>query len=300
MPIDHPLPESPWGLLLGCYFVLIGLPSGITLVTCWRRQFRSGGPVRTERVATVLALTLLGAASLLLIIDLGRPTRFFLMLTSFGNLGSPISIGAKLIALKGFLLLASLYLLRRSYSSDGSRSLIPGDHRTKLVVTGVTWLLGAVSLALAVYPAVVLSWTWFAPLAATSGAALIFLMTACLMGLAVHLVVDLFVRTEPISAADMRSLRRGTLGLLTGYAVVLGMQTLSVIGAPRLAAVIQNTASTSTGLLVWCSALTVGGLAVPAVGLTTSRVRPVPQVVAAGAILLGAGASRYLIFAVGR
>jgi formate-dependent nitrite reductase membrane component NrfD len=294
MPVEQqPLPEPPWGFLLAGYFVLIGLPSGITLVSCWRRRFQPGS-ARTDQIATVLALALLVLAGLLLIIDLGRPTRFFLMLTRFGNLDSPIAIGAKLIAVKGFLLLADLYLLRRAQSPDGTRSLVAGDRSTRMVVAGVTWLLAAVSLALAVYPAVVLSRTWFAPLAATSGAALIFLLTSCLMGLAAHLVIDLYERVRPVTG--MGSLRLATLGLLAGYVVVLGMQTLSVVGVPKLDVALSNAA---TGLLAWCGALTVMGVVVPAVGLAVGRTRPAAQLISATAILLGAGASRYLIFAVG-
>ena len=275
---NHPLPEAPWGLLLAWYFVLIGLPSGITLITCARRAWRrDAGDV----LPTAIALGLLAVVGVLLIVDLGRPERFFLMLTSFGNLGSPISVGAKLLALKGFLLVTDLYLGVRARNADGTIRR-PGNRMTSFVVTAVTWALGIVSFALAIYPAIVLSRTWLAPLAATSGAALVFVLTACLMGAAVHLV---------LAREDTAVLRTVTLALLAGYAVALAMQALSVTGALRTAV--------TGSLLLWGSTAVVLGVAAPAAALTLSRARAV-HVVAAALILLGGAVCRYLFFVLGR
>ncbi|MFD0855285.1 hypothetical protein ACFQ07_23800, partial [Actinomadura adrarensis] len=33
-----PLPEPAWGGLIGAYFVLIGVPSGVTLMCWWLRR----------------------------------------------------------------------------------------------------------------------------------------------------------------------------------------------------------------------------------------------------------------------
>src|SRR5215831_6377354 len=100
----HPLPEVPWGPIIGVYFILAGVAAGTTLVAEWVEPQDDGTAVafawRTSWVAMV-ALILCG---ILLIVDLGRPARFFLMLTRFANLGSAMSIGAKIIALKGVLL----------------------------------------------------------------------------------------------------------------------------------------------------------------------------------------------------
>ena len=284
---NHPLPDAPWGLLLAWYFVLIGLSSGITLITCgqraWRREARQPA---TDLVGAAIALVLLGIAGLLLIVDLGRPDRFFLMLTNFTNLGSPISVGAKLIALKGFLLVTDLYLGARARAADGSIRR-PGNRMTSLVVGAVTWSLGIVSFALAIYPAIVLSRTWLAPLAATSGAALVFLLTACVMGAAVHLV---------LAREDAAALRVGTLALLAGYAVTLAMQALSVTGDEGLR---TSVVAGSGALALWGSTAVVLGIAAPAAALTVSRSRSV-HLAAAALILFGSAACRYLFFVLGR
>src|SRR5262249_32582167 len=112
-------------------------------------------------------------------------SRFFLMLTRFSNPGSAMSMGAKLIALKGFLLVLYLYLLhrRRSALATGDVDLAPGV--TRVAYTVVPALLAVASLGLAAYPAILLARTWFSPLAASSGGALLFVTTALLMGAAV-------------------------------------------------------------------------------------------------------------------
>ena len=131
-----------------------------------------------------MALVTLVLCGVLLIVDLGRPARFFLMLTRFSNLSSAMSVGAKLIALKGFLLTLYLYLLhrRRSALAPGDVARAPGVTRAAYAV--VPLLLAVASLCLAAYPAILLARTWFAPLAASSGAALLFVTTALLMGAA--------------------------------------------------------------------------------------------------------------------
>jgi formate-dependent nitrite reductase membrane component NrfD len=96
----QPMLEAPWGAIIGVYFVLVGLATGITLLTLWIHPQDDRARVHYEWVTTWVAFMALAAASILLVIDLGQPSRFYLMITSFSNLASPMSIGAKLIALK--------------------------------------------------------------------------------------------------------------------------------------------------------------------------------------------------------
>ncbi len=122
-----PLPEPPWGPLLGTYFVLIGAVSGASLVAWWI-GYRYDERPEIEWALEWIALGLLSVGAIILVADLGRPMRFFLMLTQFSNLTSPMSVGAKVLGLEFFLLAVSLYLLhrQRKRAAPGSTGRAPG------------------------------------------------------------------------------------------------------------------------------------------------------------------------------
>ncbi|MEU8206467.1 NrfD/PsrC family molybdoenzyme membrane anchor subunit [Streptosporangium sp. NPDC049046] len=262
-----------WGPLLAVYVVLVGLPTGLTLMTWW--VGRSGETARLERMGTWGALLALVAISLLLVVDLGRPERFHLMLVRFDNLASPISWGAKLIALKILLLLLVLYAIERRR--------LPEHRPLPRVTSVVAGLLLAVSLALALYPAALLARSWASPLAGSSG--VLFLLTALLMGAAVIV----------LAGADGRT---ALLGLLAASVVALAMEALALAGRPTDRALLAELVSGDFALLFW--GLAVGtGLVLPAAGLLAlPRTRLVTGLCAV-AVLVGAAATRYLLFAVG-
>src|SRR5207244_13424852 len=121
---------------IGAYVVLGGVAAWMTLVVAWveREDDRLGlGFAWSSSWLAMAALVLCGV---LLTVDLGRPARFFLMLTRFSNPGSAMSVGAKLIALKGFLLALYLYLLyrRRRALATGDADLAPGVTRAAYTV----------------------------------------------------------------------------------------------------------------------------------------------------------------------
>lgn len=295
--LAQPMPASPWGVELALYFVLVGIPSGLTLLACWRRASRPDSGGAADRAASLVALGLLAVAGLLLVIDLGRPERFFLMLTRFDNLGSPISIGAKVLALKGLLLVADLLLLHRSRGPGGDR-LVPGDARTRGAGTVVLVLLAACSLVLAVYPVTVLDRTWMAPLAGTGGAMLVFLLTALLMGAAVQLLLDTVVPGGP-GRSTGRGLRLGMLAALGTFAVAGGFAALSALGDPVAGPVVREQLGGGGGAAAWWGGSVALGTVLPAVGLALQpRRRGWLPAIAVG-VLLGACVTRYLVFAVG-
>ncbi|MFI0406505.1 NrfD/PsrC family molybdoenzyme membrane anchor subunit [Actinomadura sp. 3N508] len=287
-----PLPVSPWGGLLAAYFTVIGLPSGLTLATWWRRARNPAADLALDWRATWVCLLLLSGAGLLLTVDLGRPERFFLMLTRFGNWDSPISLGAKIIAVKTFLLGTALYLLwrRRAAATPGSAPP-PARGMTRHLDQTVVWLLGFTSLALAVYPIAVLARSWVSPLAATSGAALLYLITALLMGIAAIQLLD--IPQQP--ARGQASLyRQVTLVLLLAYTVALLFTAVSVTGEPAEAA-LDALATGQWAPLLYGGVLGIG-LLLPAVTLTIAWGRRWAAPAAAVAILIGACTLRYLIF----
>lgn len=298
-----PLPESPWGALLTVYFVLIAAPSGLTMVASWRRLRRpAAADGARARASSWTALGLLAVAGLLLLADLGRPERFFLMVTRFDNLGSPISLGAKALLLKGLLLAVDLYLLHRLRAAGG----VVGDRRTRATITAVTVSLGLTSVFLAVYPVAVLGRTWMAPVAGTGGALLVFALTALLIGVALQMVLDL-VLTDPPPAATVGATRSATLAAL-GVAVVLGpLVAGSVLTDPATAGPVRDQLADGLGAVLWWGGSVAAGTVLPAVGLLAtrrrsprfSRHRRLAQWVILTGLLLGACTTRYLVVVVG-
>jgi formate-dependent nitrite reductase membrane component NrfD len=302
---------TPWGAPLAVYFTLIGLPSGLTLLLWWHHS-------RGEDTSTVVGwrahwvvLALLSGAGLLLVADLGRPERFPLMLTRFGNWDSPISLGAKLIAVKSFLVAVALYLMwrRRRAERAAGRPLAPGG-TARRTQRATHWALGILSVALAVYPVAVLSRTWIAPLATTSGAALIYLLTALLMGCAaLQLLLALPPARQAVPALPAGSasspaagpgtaspgLRELTLALLAAYAAVLLFAGVSVPAGPAAAA-LDSLLDGDFAPLFYGGVLGAG-IVLPLVVLSLAGHRRWAQLTSAGAILSGTGAVRYLIFA---
>lgn len=294
--LNQPLPQSPWGPLLATYFVLVGVPSGLTLAAQWARSRHGGGNRRVTRRASWTALAVACAAGLLLVTDLGRPERFFLMLTQFDNLGSPISLGAKILALKIFLLVTELYLTRHLPVAGPAPA--PGDRFTLVLDRSIRILLVLTSIALALYPVSVLSRTWVAPLAATSGAALLYLTTALLMGTALYCVIELC--TPPDNQADrLPGLRTAVLGLLGIYLVAGLFEWLSLQAKPALHdQVVAFLSGTGGGILFWGGAVGAG-LLLAAPGLLLRSAGRKVRVTSALLVVTGVAVVRYLIFGIG-
>lgn len=290
-PLAQPLPTAPWGVLVGVYFMLIGVASGTTLVAEWVRPQDERTAVPFVWKMGWIALLTLVVCGVILIVDLGRPARFFLMLTSVANPGSVMSIGAKLIALKGFLVVLYLGLLyrRRRALAMGDVALAPGA--TQALYTLVQTLLAIASVCLAAYPAVLLSRTWGSPLAASPGSALLFVTTALLMGAAVATLVARDVDTLGRLRGAMRFLAGAQLGLL----LLAGLALYG--GAPKLEQALDTLVAGRAAVPFW--SLAVGlGLGVPSVALATGRYPRLLTTVSALCLLVGAATLRFLAFTV--
>lgn len=288
-----PMADTPWGGLLAAYFTLIGIPSGLTLTVWWYRSRFPAAALTLDWRAGWTCLVMLGAAGALLTVDLGRPKRFSLMLTEFGNWDSPISLGAKIIAVKTFLLGVALYMLwRRRAASKNSGVPLPSRGLTRNVDRAVVWLLGVTSIALAIYPVAVLARTWVSPLAGTSGSALIFLVTSLLMGYAAVELISAFGHESTVEQNDGR--RRVALVLLMTYAAALAFTAVSVPVGPA------DEALESVLLGTWAPLFYGGvlgiGLLVPTAALIFGGGRPAARLVSAVAVLAGSGIVRFLIF----
>jgi len=290
-PVLQPLPQPPWPPLIGVYFILAGLAAGTSLVAEWVRPRQDGDAVRFAWKMgwlAVLALLLCGG---ILIVDLGRPERFVLMLTSVANLGSAMSAGAKLLALKGWLLAVLLYLLyrRRRALAAGDMTLAPGV--TQTVYTVIPGLLAVASLCLAVYPAMLLARTWSAPLAASAGAGMVFASTALLMGLACGGLLSPDAEHTGRLRAMMLFLAVAQLGLL----LFAGLSLYG--GTPALAHALCTLTTGSAAGLFWGLAVGVG-LGLPCVLLLAGPPHRALTLLSGACLLVGAATLRWLVFAV--
>jgi polysulfide reductase chain C len=295
-PAVHPLLEAPWGVTIGVYFMLVGLATGVTLVAHWVYPEEARAQVHYAWVTTWAAFLILVAGSVLLVVDLGQPARFHLMVVSFANLGSPMSIGAKLIACKLFLLAVSLYLLARRREAVAVGDLSVTGAATQSLVSLVPAALSLVSLALAVYPAVLLARTWSAPLARTPVAGTLFLSTALLMGAAAALMTACFGKLWGDPALRGR-LRDVLLWLVVAQLPLLGLWLLSVDTNQAPLATALSHLLHGTGAAVFGLGVIGVGLALPACLLPRLGSSRAVAIWGALAVLIGASTTRYLFFA---
>ncbi|GII10108.1 oxidoreductase [Planomonospora parontospora subsp. parontospora] len=295
-PAQAPLPEAAWGPLLASYVVLVGLPSGVTLTTWWLGRQRLSEAAAIDRYGAWGAMGALALISVLLIFDLGRPERFYSMITRFDNLGSPLAVGAKLIAAKMFLLAVLIYGFERGRRSANAAEPMAAGRKTGSVLA---WVVVFISFALAVYPASLLSRSWASPLADSSGSALIFLITALLMGAAAVLLTVSVLGTVPGTRELLHAGRRALLLLLGCFAVTLLFEMLSLAGRAPDRLLAGEVLTGGSAAMFW-GVVVAGGIAVPAVGLLFFRTHRKAVFVSAVAVLAGAAATRYLLFAVGQ
>jgi len=290
-PVVHPLPAVPWGLIIGVYFILAGVAAGTTLVAEWVAPQDDRRAVVFAWRTNWVALGVLILCGVLLIVDLGRPARFFLMLTRFANPGSAMAVGAKIIALKGVLLALYLSLLYRRYHAlaAGDADLAPGV--TRAAYTVVPALLAVASLCLAAYPAILLARTWFSPLAASSGAALLFVTTALLMGAAVATCVAPDETVVARLRGVMLFLGTAQLGLL----LLAGLALYG--GAPAVERALRVLLVGRDAAVFWGLTVSVG-LGIPLIALAVLRPQRLVMLVSAGCFFVGAATLRVLIFTV--
>lgn len=289
--MNHPLAEPPWGPSIGLYIVLTGFASGLSLATYLLRPSDERAATRIDWIATWTSLATLAVCALIVISDLRRPARFYLMVTQFANTGSLMSWGAKIIALKIGLLAVYLLLLRRRRRAIAAGDTTLTGRATRAVYAAVPGALAVVSLALAIYPAFLLSWTWSSPAAHHAGSALVFLSSAAVMGVAGSNAVVAIAGDagEPSTAARARS---ALLRMVVAHAVVLGFVALSLqAGDSRsvLDELSRGAWTRACWLLVGSTGIAVA-LGIPALGDRRG-------LAASGAAVIAAAACRYVIFA---
>lgn len=290
--MNHPLVSVPWGPWIGVYIVLTGLASGLTLATRFLRSADQRTATRIEWLSSWSSLAALAVCTVILIGDLHRPERFFLMVTQFTNTASLMSWGAKIIALKIGLLAVYLVLLHRRRRAFAAGDATLTGSATRALYAAVPDALALASFALAIYPAFLLSWTWSSPAAHDAGSALVYLSSAAILGAAAADILAVLA-PAPDDGAMAERTRVALMRLLAAHIVVLAFVALSLrTGETR--AVLDALWNGPWVDASWILVVFTGLAMLLSVPVFARRVRIALDVTA----LVAATASRYLVFAV--
>jgi polysulfide reductase chain C len=303
------LKSADWPLLIDLYFFLGGVAGGAFLIATIA-QLLDGRRYRdVVRVGYYVAFLAIVPAPLLLIIDLGLPTRFLHMMmvskpsVAIGmgavTLGpfhfkplSPMNVGAW--ALLGFSLFAFLAALDVFLEDRGGRSMV----RLRTWVGIIGSLLG---FFIAAYPGVLLGATarplfisahwlgaFFLAVGASTGAAAIVLILALLRR-----------RTDE----SLVPLMRFTVFALVIQAVFLGVFIISVMatGSAGVRTALRHLIAMPFGPVFWLGVVGLG-IVVPLLMRLRGSVRPTVGLITVFAVLVLVGGflAKYVIIAAGQ
>lgn len=237
----------PWGLWVGLYIYLVGASGGAFLVAFLHFGLGVESLARAARYALPVALASLGAALVLVLLDLGQMWRFWHLFTRT-NFGSLLGAMVWVYTIYAVVLVAMIVALARG-RTDTLRWLSLAGAGLVLIFGGGEGALFGVVGAKAVW---------------NSGIVPIrFLVSGVAAGLAlVALAVVLFPRgpDDANSHAERRMLRGGLLALLTGV-VLLEFAELSVTlyaGIPAISDVYRLMLFGSYWWVFWVLQLGVG------------------------------------------
>jgi formate-dependent nitrite reductase membrane component NrfD len=292
---DIPVIHGPhWKWLIIGYFYFGGMSGGSAVIAAVSRLFGGTSGAQLARIATYVSFLSLVPCPVLLILDLGRPSRFWHMLRAFRP-SSPMSIGTWGLTAFGVIstLTTGLQFLDDRSSCRGHRS---GSARR--VAGEALALLGALSgFFVAGYTGVLLAAT-AVPLWSKRPALLgpLFLSSAMTSGAAViSAVASALEREESDAAAQLRALETLSTvaeeSLLVIWIMALG-STAKPIVEGRLGGIVRHGA-VGVGMAL---PLAVSAL----VPHLPRRVRRPATLVSAGLTLAGVFAVRYAIVMGGR
>jgi formate-dependent nitrite reductase membrane component NrfD len=306
-----PLLKSPdWPLLIDLYFFLGGLAAGAFVIATVAHLLGGQRHREVVRVGYYVALLAVIPAPLLLILDLGIPSRFLHMLASFKpdlTIGreailwgpfhlkpfSPMSMGAwGLLGFGLFSLLAALSVFVEDVRPGRSLSRL----RTAAGIIG-----GFFAFFLAAYPGVLLGASAPPLLQNAHFLGLLFLAVGMTSGAAaIMLILSSMGPTISTSLAPLRRIIIPSLTLQV-LAIALFLAAVRTSGAEGASQALAHLLGGGYGVVFWLGAVVVGSL-VPLV--ITLRSRPGtavrPMVVAAVLILVGGFLVKYVIIAAGQ
>ena len=283
-----PLRENAvhWDTLVYIEMFIAGIAAG-AYVTAAVLELLGRGKSPLARSAHLLAFPLMATAGILLIVDLGRPERFFHMIvqskTSLPMLKtwSPISIGSWAVLLfSGFAFISFVdALIERGLFAIGGWRQTRTLHGSKL---GLLWVLvgGAVGFFIGAYSGVLLSVTNFSGWGDSAWIGPLYLASAAVTGMAALLLIEAIRgRTgEP----DVRVLAGATSALIVWQMLLL----VVFIAAGGSAAV--STFLVGSPLVAIAAAVVLGGIVPLVLHFTRASARP-PMTALVSVLVLASG-----------
>jgi formate-dependent nitrite reductase membrane component NrfD len=285
--------QSPhWPFLIDVYFFLGGLAGGAFVIATVANLLDAQRFRDVVRVGYYLALAALIPCPIILIVDLGVPTRFMNMVLSF-NPQSPMSMGAW--ALLGFSACAFLAALMTLLEDTGRAGSLSGPK----VLVGV--IGGFFGFFLAAYPGVLLGVTarplWinghalgalFLAVGASSGAA------------AMALVLMLIGRRAADGVGTLRTML--VLALLVQIvSLVVFYASVQASGSVASARALASLTSGPFKLTFWLGAILVGCVLPLVLGLVDFKRRSLGLTALASVlVLVGGFLVKYVIMAAGQ
>ena len=304
------LKSSDWPLLIDIYFFLGGIAGGAFVIATIANLLDAERYRSVVRTGYYIALLAVIPAPILLIIDLGIPTRFLHMLmapktsTAIGmgaitvgpfhlKPGSPMSAGAwALLVFSGCAFLAALDVLLEHRGGRG----FPG---LRMVVGLVGSIFG---FFLAAYPGVLLGAT-ARPLFVNGHwlGALFLAVGASTGGAAIALALALFSSERRDTLAPL--MRTVVIALVVqAVALVLFIVTVKMSGSVGINRALTPLLSGQYSLTFWLGAVTIGLIVPLALGLSGRLRGPSAGLAALVAILVLAGGFviKYVLIAAGQ
>jgi formate-dependent nitrite reductase membrane component NrfD len=304
------LKSSDWPLLIDVYFFLGGIAGGAFVIATIANLLDAERYKSVVRAGYYVALLAVIPAPILLIVDLGLPTRFLHMLmvskpsTSIGmgaltlgpfhlKLLSPMSAGAwALLAFSGCAFLAALDVFLEQRGGRG----FPG---LRMIIGLVGSIFG---FFLAAYPGVLLGAT-ARPLFVDGHwlGALFLAVGASTGGAAIALALVLFGRERRDELAAL--LRTVAIALVVqAVTLVLFIVTVRMSGSVGISQALTPLVSGQYGLTFWLGAVTIG-LIVPLALTFSGRLRRASAGLAALVailVLVGGFVIKYVLIAAGQ
>ena len=221
--------EDVWGSPIWIYLWLAGMGGGAYFTAFLAHRFSGGVHKSLLKIATYLAVPLAGLGVLLLIIDLGRPLRFWRLMTKF-DFVSAMSIGTWILS--AFVALC-VVLIALWWWTERSKDGHPKEkgilHKTAEVLS---WINLGMAVLLITYTGVLLASSSQVLWSGTLLLPPLFVVSAISTGAAILIVTSIVAGKEKISESLVTKLSNADaivivieMALIIGFLGWLGIST---------------------------------------------------------------------------
>jgi len=275
-----------YGLLVLAYFFLGGMSGGSFLVSAFAKIYGREKYNDIAIIGAVTSIILLSIGGFLLFLDLGQHLRVFFLLTKF-SVTSPISWGTVIIGL--FSLCNLIYLYYLLVAKDDTKARLWGG-------VGIVF-----AIALASYTGLLLSMAKARPLWHSAIMAPLFLVSGCIAGLAlIMLITNVLARYSPKDEV-MRTLRKTLVILILIDIFFLSDMYVLYVGLAEAQEVAMLLLIGKFAFLFWGVELLLGSI-FPIIILHTKKLGNTKgwQILASLLALIGVFTMRYIIVMIGQ